>query len=746
MDMLNALEKYTELEPKELQSHYFFHHFKMKLYESEKLTRETTLQDQTGKEIKAMDVYSIVLQYFKQRVMAHVGQVKSDQTIQGFSSKEILWMLSIPAIWTDSARQFMREAAKNAELENVRLVLEPEAGALFAIDKPLKLREDKSTVRFPVGHKYILADLGGGTIDICVHEILKSRTLCELYRATGDYAGGSRVNHEFEQFFIKLFGAPAITEFRTKLTHTYQDFIFSIERKKYAFSHSTDKALEKYTELEPEEHQSYYFFYHFKMKLYNSEKLTRETTLQDQTGKEIKAMDVYKIVLQYFKQRVMAHVGQVKSNETIYGFSSKQILWMLSIPAIWTDSARQFMREAAKNAELENVRLVLEPEAGALFAIDKPLKLREDKSTEKFPVGHKYILADLGGGTIDICVHEILGSRTLCELYRATGDYAGSSRVNHEFEQFFVRLFGAPALDELRTKLAHSYHEFISSIERKKCAFSHCSDKVVLPLDYDFVTLVENDNGEIIEDMIKSSRYKDLVQYRKTGRRLTLNNSVVKGFFDSSVDVIIDNLKEILFACAQDNITSLLLVGGYSESPYVRERIQQEFPQLITVIVEDGRLAVMKGAVMMGLKPRNIIQRRARFTYGFSSRPKFKAGEHPEQFKINVDSETQCKGVFDKLIERGQLLQHQQEFSRAFYNTFKQPGLKQMIWHISLWRSPRPEPRYCYLEDDLCERVGRITMQPPPGGWPDALLITHKLIVGETEFTMKVFLKETGHV
>ncbi|WAR07808.1 HS12A-like protein [Mya arenaria] len=500
------------------------------------------------------------------------------------------------------------------------------------------------------------------------------------------------------------------------------------------------QALEKYTELEPEEHKSHYFFHHFKMKLYESKKLTRETTLQDQTGKEMKAIDVYSIVLQYFHKRCMEHVVHVKSDQNIQGLSSKQILWMLSIPAIWTDSARQFMREAATNGGIENVRLVLEPEAGALFAIEKPLKLREDKSIEKFPVGHKYILADLGGGTIDICVHEILESRKLCELYRATGDYAGGCRVNHEFEQFFIRLFGAPALDEFRREFAHTYQDLVTSIERKKCTFSHRTDKVLLTLDYDYVTLVERENGETVEEMIKGSMYSDLVQYRNTGRRLTLNHSVAKKFFDSSVDIIIGKLEEILFACSQDNIKSLLLVGGYSESPYLREKLHQEFPQLTIVVVEDGRLAVMKGAVMMGLKPRNIIQRRARFTYGFGYNTKFVEGEHPEQFKYNQDGDTLCRGVFDKLIEKGQLLQHQQEFSREFSCTFKQLNKK----HITLWRSSMPNPNYCLLEGDQCEEVGRIIMEPPPGGWPHLLHGEYMLIVGETEFTMKVYIKDTG--
>ncbi|WAR18083.1 HS12A-like protein [Mya arenaria] len=172
--------------------------------------------------------------------------------------------------------------------------------------------------------------------------------------------------------------------------------------------------------------------------------------------------------------------------------------------------------------------------------------------------------------------------------------------------------------------------------------------------------------------MISGSMYKDLVQYHKVCHRLTLSNAVVKEFFDSSVDVLIAKIKEIQSACRYDNIA----IGGYSGSPYVRERIQQEFPQLTTVIVENGRLAVMKGAVMMGLKPRNIIQRRARFTYGFRKTIPFIEGEHLEQFKYTRDGKTCCDGMFDKLIERGQLLQHEQEYSRRFSLICKEPDSK----------------------------------------------------------------------
>ncbi|WAR18036.1 HS12A-like protein [Mya arenaria] len=153
---------------------------------------------------------------------------------------------------------------------------------------------------------------------------------------------------------------------------------------------------------------------------------------------------------------------------------------------------------------------------------------------------------------------------------------------------------------------------------------------------------------------------------RKQDAVLLKKNDVVKVFFDSSVDVIIANLKEILSACHEDIITSLLLVGGYSESPYVIERIQRDFCQLHTVIVKNGRLAVMKGAVMMGLKSRE----------GQDSHTE---GEHREQFKYNFNGKTWCIGVFDKVRGKGQLLQHKQEFSRNFCNVFKRPDRKQQV-------------------------------------------------------------------
>jgi len=187
-----------------------------------------------------------------------------------------------------------------------------------------------------------------------------------------------------------------------------------------------------------------------------------------------------------------------------------------------------------------------------------------------------------------------------------------------------------------------------------------------------------------------------------------------------------------------------LLVGGYSESQYVRDEIDAAFPDMDMISVEDGKLAVVKNAVLMGENPRDIIERKARFTYGFEFSKDFIEGLHPEKFKFYWDGKAYCRGVFWKLIEAGQMLHYNQQFSRGSYATRCLQEHKHVAISISLWRSPLPNPTYCLDEADQCKKVATIEAQPPPEGWPDRVNFTDTLILGETELTVKTLVKETS--
>jgi len=393
---------------------------------------------------------------------------------------------------------------------------------------------------------------------------------------------------------------------------------------------------EFYNNLDTDEQKSHYYFRQFKMRLYEK-KLSRRSELSDENGKFLNALDVFLVALLKIKQNILKHINQ--STAAPKTIDADDIDWVITIPAIWTDEARQFMREAAAKAGLNRTKLVLELEAAALYAIDKPLCLRQNFTAETFGPHTKYLVADIGGGTVDICVHKILNKGKLRELYRATGCDAGGCSVNQEFLQLFKNIFGASTIETFRQKYPHQYHEFETQIEQKKCSFEQNTEALTFTLPTEIIAVYEsqNEENETLEKMISKLNLEDTVKYKSNGNRLQFTSSVVKKLFDSSVNSIIAHLTAILKDCSEENIKFILLVGGYSQSDYLRSRIEKAFPDLKIIHVEDGRLAVMKGAIMWATRPYFITERRSRFSYGFNRNATFEEGIHPPEFKYRSE-------------------------------------------------------------------------------------------------------------
>lgn len=65
------------------------------------------LEDTQGKPVNAVEVFSLSI---KALVDHFMKCVKKQGT--GLKIQEIQWVLTIPAIWTDAAKQFMRKCAE----------------------------------------------------------------------------------------------------------------------------------------------------------------------------------------------------------------------------------------------------------------------------------------------------------------------------------------------------------------------------------------------------------------------------------------------------------------------------------------------------------------------------------------------------------------------------------------------------------------------------------------------------------
>ena len=66
------------------------------------------IKDDQGNEMEAMTVFSESIRFLKNHMMSVLGQRNVEST---FKENEMQWVLTVPAIWSDAAKQFTREAA-----------------------------------------------------------------------------------------------------------------------------------------------------------------------------------------------------------------------------------------------------------------------------------------------------------------------------------------------------------------------------------------------------------------------------------------------------------------------------------------------------------------------------------------------------------------------------------------------------------------------------------------------------------
>ena len=70
--------------------------------------------------------------------------------------------------------------------------------------------------------------------------------------------------------------------------------------------------------------------------------ISRDVTIEDSGGREYPARSVYKHSIEYLKK----HFYQTMEKRSL-NLEPRDIKWVLTVPVIWNEPAKQFMREAA---------------------------------------------------------------------------------------------------------------------------------------------------------------------------------------------------------------------------------------------------------------------------------------------------------------------------------------------------------------------------------------------------------------
>ena len=289
--------------------------------------------------------------------------------------------------------------------------------------------------------------------------------------------------------------------------------------------------------------------------------------------------------------------------------NSTPIEFIVTVPAIYSDSAKDRMAACAKAAGMgQFVRMVSEPEAAVIYALDAmdPHNLKK---------GDKFVVCDAGGGTVDLIsyhIDELTPRVKVSEAVKGDGDWCGSTFLNRMFGQYLDDNFGDDDEydDEVKEMAMKAFEE---TVKRK---FAGTEKHIVVPL-------------QLPDDPVRGIRKG----------RLTIPASSVKTLFSTVITTITALVKKQLRQTK--DAKAVLLVGGFGQSPYLRKCIEKIVAANVEVMQPaNGWTAVVRGALIRGLNDNSpetsrisIASRIARKWYGIRAWAKYDEDIHEDSRK-----------------------------------------------------------------------------------------------------------------
>jgi molecular chaperone DnaK (HSP70) len=368
-------------------------------------------------------------------------------------------------------------------------------------------------------------------------------------------------------------------------------------------------ALSQLAELRQDKNaaKSYSFFSTFKMALRESRKRNDEGPIAiANNGQEFPVINLVADYLHELSGLLRNELHSATSGE----LEDNEILWCLTIPAIWKDDEKFFMRRAAIQGGLitdseedrDRLLLVLEPEAAAIYC--------QEKDQSQLEAGKRLMVVDCGGGTVDITVHQVSLRGGLEEVAEGTGGAYGSTYVDKEFREYLTSKLTAQALARYEEEDPIGWLELMANWERKKCAFDPITTNTTyFDIPNRLYKILSRDYPQVLEHLADKQDEDD--------EKIHLSKETMQAFFEPVLDGLVKKVKEQFERLDKRGCDILYLVGGFSTSPILRQRIQQEFGDLVENIVMPPQpgAAIVEGAVSLGLNP-SIRSRRSRLTYG----------------------------------------------------------------------------------------------------------------------------------
>ena len=292
-----------------------------------------------------------------------------------------------------------------------------------------------------------------------------------------------------------------------------------------------------------------------------------------------------------------------------------------------------------------------------------------------------------------------------------------------------------------KEKHRDDYFEILRDFEvKKKSIKPELEEKVTFKIP---ISLHETNREVKGEDLSRTLMMKQELNQVITlaGDKLRIQPEKMKALFSETSDKILQHLKSIFCLPQVQDVDTVLMVGGFSESPMLQDAIKNGLKNKKVVIPLDAGLAVLKGAVIYGHHPQAIVSRVSKHTYGIKMYKEFIPGEHDDFRKVIIDGEVYCEGVFDKHVEIGQEVKEGTAFGEHSYVPVRRDGT---CINLIVFTTKNTNPKYI----DGCHNLGCLAVDlndPAIVSYADKKVLV-KMIYGGTELGLEAKVVKTGKI
>ncbi|HEY6917106.1 MAG TPA: molecular chaperone DnaK [Allosphingosinicella sp.] len=270
-------------------------------------------------------------------------------------------------------------------------------------------------------------------------------------------------------------------------------------------------------------------------------------------GQDYSPSQISAFILQKMKETAEAYLGETVTQAVI------------TVPAYFNDAQRQATKDAGQIAGLEVLRIINEPTAAALaYGLDK----EHNKTIAVY---------DLGGGTFDVSILEI--GDGVFEVKSTNGDtFLGGEDFDAKLVEYLAEGFKKDeGIDLTKDRLA--LQRLKEAAEKAKIELSSAaSTEVNLP----FITADQNGPKHLVK---------------------TISRADLERLVDGLIQRTIEPMKKALADAGlkADQVDEVVLVGGMTRMPKVREAVKAFFGKEPHTGVNPDEVVAMGAAIQAGV-------------------------------------------------------------------------------------------------------------------------------------------------